>query len=327
VRGERGAVLIALLWILVALSIIALSFSRESLVEVAAARNARDLTGAYYVARAGIAATAYRLWERRNRPQVTGLEQQVLPPDPLDLGILEGNFGGGSFRVEVQDDSGKLNLNFMPEEQLRGLLEALAIPKPDADVIVDSVMDWRDPDRTHRMNGAEDEFYQALSPPYKARNGRIETVEELLLVRGVTREYYYGYRERTLDGAPGYRFGLSRYTTAYTNSNRINVNFADLAVLMALPGMDPRSAELVYQRRRAKPFRTVQEITTELAVKLEPAAMPYVGVESSGIYSITAAGRMADTKVLRTIRAVITLDPKEPSQYRVLYWNENPANL
>ena len=65
VRDERGVILIALLWVLAALSVIALSFSRESLVEVAAARNARDLSGAYYVARAGIEATAYKLVEKR----------------------------------------------------------------------------------------------------------------------------------------------------------------------------------------------------------------------------------------------------------------------
>ena len=54
-KDDRGVILIALLWILVALSVIALSFSRESLVEVAVARNARDMGDAYYVARAGIA--------------------------------------------------------------------------------------------------------------------------------------------------------------------------------------------------------------------------------------------------------------------------------
>ena len=58
-RGDSGVILIALLWILMALSVIALSFSREGFVEVAAARNTRDLTDGYYVARGGIAKTVY----------------------------------------------------------------------------------------------------------------------------------------------------------------------------------------------------------------------------------------------------------------------------
>src|SRR5262249_55780978 len=153
VEDERGVILIALLWILVALSVIALTFSRESLVEVAVARNSRDLGDAYYVARAGIATATFRLMEKRyTTPPVQGVELPG-PPDPLDLGELQGEFGGGSFKVEIQDESGKINLNFVGEDQLRLLVEGTGIIKPDSDIIVDSIMDWRDVDTASRMNG------------------------------------------------------------------------------------------------------------------------------------------------------------------------------
>ncbi|PYV20038.1 MAG: hypothetical protein DMG07_00350 [Acidobacteria bacterium] len=327
VRDERGVILIALLWVLAALSVIALSFSRESLVEVAAARNARDLSDAYYVARAGIEATAYKLVEKRFTPQVQGIEAQALPPDPLELGFFEGAFGGGSFRVDVQDESGKINLNFVTEEQLRALLEAIGIQRPDSDVIVDSLMDWRDVDRARRPNGAEDDYYQSLPHPYKAKNNRMDTVEELLLVRGVTREYYYGFREKAPDGTPAYRYGLSRYFTVYTPSNRVNVNFAELPVLLSVPGMTPNAAEQIYQRRKSKPFRTVQEIIQELAVTLGTATLPYLSTDAAGVYSLTASARMENSKVARILRAVLTIDVRDPSYHRILYWNENVANL
>ncbi len=73
-RDERGVILIALLWILTAIAVIALSFSRESFVEVAAARNARDLADSYFIARAGISATVYKLIERRYVPRVRQLQ-------------------------------------------------------------------------------------------------------------------------------------------------------------------------------------------------------------------------------------------------------------
>jgi hypothetical protein len=66
--SESGVILIALLWILTALSVIALSFSRESRVEVAAARNAQSLEESYFVARAGIATSIYQLVQRRYVP-------------------------------------------------------------------------------------------------------------------------------------------------------------------------------------------------------------------------------------------------------------------
>src|SRR5206468_5006796 len=132
---EQGVILIALLWILVALTVIALSFSRESLVEVTVARNTRDLTNAYYVARAGLNTAVYRLLEKRATGPSQGIEaQQVV--DPLDLGVLEGSFGGGFYKVDIQDESGKINPNFAQEEQMHTLLDALGIRKEDADVIV-----------------------------------------------------------------------------------------------------------------------------------------------------------------------------------------------
>src|SRR6266705_1305813 len=119
---QKGVILIALLWILVALTVIALSFSRESLVEVSVARNTRDLTDAYYVARSGLNTAVYRLLEKRMTGQSQGIEaQQVV--DPLDLGVLEGSAGGGFYRVDIQDESGKINPNFAQEEQMHSLLD------------------------------------------------------------------------------------------------------------------------------------------------------------------------------------------------------------
>ena len=84
--AERGVILIGLLWVLTALSVFALSLAKESRVEVAAARNARDLSDAYYIARAGISMTVYQLIQRRFAPRITQVELQG-PPDPIDLGL------------------------------------------------------------------------------------------------------------------------------------------------------------------------------------------------------------------------------------------------
>ena len=85
-NDEQGVILIALLWILVALSVIALSFSRESRVDVSVARNTRDLTMAYYVARAGIQTAVFRLAERVYSPPVQGMETQE--PTALPITVI-----------------------------------------------------------------------------------------------------------------------------------------------------------------------------------------------------------------------------------------------
>ncbi len=323
---ERGVILIALLWILTALAVIAMSFSRESFVEVAAARNTRDGAIGYYAARAGFATTVFQLIQRRMFPRVQQIELQG-PVDPIDLGLVRGKTGEGAYEVEIQDESGKINLNFVTEEQLRTLMEALGIGRPDSDIMVDSILDWKDVDNLRRANGAEDDFYQSLNPPYKAKNGRFDTVEELLLVRGVTKEYFYGHVERAPDGSFVRRAGLSKCFTVYTANNRVNVNFAPIEVLMSIPGMSPQAAQMIYERRRSKPFANIEEINRSLPVNLGPNVMPFLGTDVTGAYTLTAQGRRENSKAVRTIRTVVFVDPREPVGYRIIYWNENVPRL
>ncbi len=57
--------------------------------------------------------------------------------------------------------------------------------------IADAILDWLDPDDTPRENGAEVDYYAAQNPPYAPKNGPLDTIEELLLVRGVTPELLF----------------------------------------------------------------------------------------------------------------------------------------
>jgi general secretion pathway protein K len=318
---ESGVILIALLWILTALSVIALSFSRESRVEVAAARNAQALENSYFIARAGIATTIYQLLQRRYTPALRQVELQDTP-DPLELGVATGSLGGGVYRVDIQDESGKVAVNTVSEEMLRNLVEAIGIPKPDSDIITDSILDWRDQDSAHRLNGAEDDYYQQLNPPYKAKNGRIETIEELLLVRGVTPEYFYGHPEKE-NGVVTYKYGLSRYLTPYSNTPQVNVNFAALPVLKAVPGMPPDAAQAIFDRRHIKPFKTTTDISRDLGVTLSTTTLPFLTVNQTTTYTLTVAARAANSKALRVIRTVVNLEFAANKPYRTLYWNEN----
>jgi len=323
-QTEKGVILIALLWILVALSVIGLSFSRESFVEVAAARNAQSLERAYFIARAGIVSTVYQLMQKRLRPSVRRVEFQDTP-DPLELGIVTGNYGGGSYRVEIQDESGKININTVSEEQLRLLIEASGISKNDGDIIADSILDWRDGDDLYRLNGAEDDYYQGLNPSYRARNGGIETVEELLLIRGITPDYFYGHPERSRDGSVTYKYGLSRYFTVYStrSQSRINVNYAALPVLLSIPEMSLQAAKMIYERRLTKPFENLAEVTREIPAPLGANVLSRLSVEQTGIFTFIASAQAGNSKARRVIRTVVTLDRNNRTEYKTLYWNEN----
>lgn len=99
-------------------------------------------------------------------------------------------------RIGVTDESAKLNLNLATEAQLLVLVEAAVAgdPRSIPQEIVEAILDWRDADSKPRGETQDTEgvYYQALDPPYRVKNGLFDTVEELLLVKGVTERILYG---------------------------------------------------------------------------------------------------------------------------------------
>ncbi len=100
-------------------------------------------------------------------------------------------------RIGITDEASKLNLNTATQEQL-GILVRAAIGEENEEIdpqeIVDAILDWRDADRNARgkQGDTEGEYYRRLPQPYRVKNGPFDTVEELLLVKGVTGQILYG---------------------------------------------------------------------------------------------------------------------------------------
>lgn len=323
-RADDGVVLIAILWILTILAVITLSFSRETFVEAAAARNERDLTDAYYIARAGLESTIYQIYVKIYLTPVQPGATQAQQADAIDMGRVTGQFGDGEYVVDVQDELGKININYASEDQIKALLSATGIQSPDMDIIADSIIDWRDADNIPLPNGAENDYYQSLQPPYLARNGALATLEELLLVRGVTQDYYFGHREKTSDGQIVDRYGISRYFTVYTNRNSINVNYASLPVLLSIPGMPPELAQKLFERVQQSPFQSMNELSQEVGQGVSVIAL--LTTQRGTVFSLTAHAHRSGSKAMRVIREIVSMDPREATKHRILSWNENVPN-
>ena len=99
------------------------------------------------------------------------------------------------FRYGLEDESARLNLNSLviaDTYATNGGREMLmSLPGMTVD-IADAIMDWIDDDDETREFGAEFDYYQSLGSPYEPNNGPFNTVEELLLVRGVVPELLFG---------------------------------------------------------------------------------------------------------------------------------------
>jgi type II secretory pathway component PulK len=125
----------------------------------------------------------------------------------------------GGVRFGLENESGKINLNTLvaldkaSENAGRTMLMAL----PDmTEEIADAILDWLDSDDEARESGAESEYYATLDPPYTPKNGPLGSIEELLLVRGVTPQLLFGTdAQRTgLTTSSG-----STWTTDFTGSS------------------------------------------------------------------------------------------------------------
>src|SRR3990172_2894258 len=98
------------------------------------------------------------------------------------------------------DEGAKIGLNRADEVLLRHLFNNLGLDPDAQDVATDGILDWRDSDNLRRLHGAEADYYLGLPEPYAPKDGPFESVDELLLVRGISRALFYGVAPRGLRG-------------------------------------------------------------------------------------------------------------------------------
>lgn len=325
--GERGSVLLIVLWVLLAMSVLALSFSSSIRTEVDAARNVVDQRQAYYMARGGIEYAIYRILQTQSaffQENGQGMNTEAIPQ--IFSGTISLELADGRADVEVIDETGKLNLNLAPDHLIYNLLIMVGVEGGHADAITDSILDWRDNDQLVRQFGAEDDYYLSLEEPYRSKNGFFDVSEELLLIRGVTPEIYYGRKGTNQAGEPVDYYGLQNYFTTYSNVARININSAPVPILAAIPGLDYATAAQIVSLRQQSPINDVSQVAQQIP-GLSGEVFNYLSVFRSQVYTLTATGEVRDSGVISRIRTVVRVDGTSRQGYAILYWNEANTQL
>ncbi len=171
----------------------------------------------------------------------------------------------GTISVKIIDLERKININTAPPPLLQQVFTTIGGNANDISFLSESIQDWIDPDDATRPAGAESDYYQGMNPPYYAKNGPMDDLSELLLVRGVTPAMYFGsqgsqssatpfahhkmgFNNSASSQEPDYPFGFTNIFTPFS-SGKINVNTADLQVLQLIPGMDTTSAQNILKFR------------------------------------------------------------------------------
>ena len=250
-KDERGFALLVVLLVLALVAVVGAEFAYSMRLEASAVRAYKNgIIGAH------LAETAIEQAIREivaDAPYVAEDDDGLLTFYTNDRRALprlqrtKAELSGGQYSYRITDEEARVNLNTMQPEIVDRLLSTLGIEKEVRDTIVDSIQDWRDSNDEHRANGAEsDDYYLKLPIPYRAHNANLESITELLQIKGITPEIYNGTKDRP---------GLASLVTV-RSTGTININTAGTQVLTAFRLSTPQITA-IQQSRRTGPFLNV----------------------------------------------------------------------
>ena len=328
-ESERGIALILVLWVMALLTVIAGEFCHAVRTEVNVTRNFKEETQTHYIAMSGLFWTCQELVVNGYLPRpVSAPGNEDAPEDArwrINTDIPAAPFGGGWFKVEKGNESGKVNLNRAGERLLRMMLNSFPLEEIDKTIIVDSILDWRDPDSLHRVNGAEDDYYLALPQPYKCKNGDFTSIEELLLVRGVTPQIFHGGLKNMVsvyqDKEEPVRDARIRNDRLVTfDFNRININAASPRMLGSLPGMTEDALQAIAKYREKRDFRSLVDVQGVVGAAVYAGIWPYITTALLPYYTIASVGTFEGSRTRQGVQAVVKIDRTLKKGYEIIQW-------
>jgi general secretion pathway protein K len=245
----------------------------------------------------------------------SGAEVAMYPNVKPDSPALVGGFGRNQrYEVRMTGEGGRLNLRTMllgekpiQIEVLRKYLEIKGIDLNERDQMIDTLLDWVDPDNLVRLNGAEDEA------GYKAANRPLKSIDELKKIKG--------WEEFTSTNDWDADFTLD-------SAGAIDLLWASRDVLLALPGMTEQLADQIIAMRsgpdgiegtRDDPFTSSQEILAAVGISAAqaPQLASLIASAADSTWRVTSVGKSGD--VTRTVRMVIL---KQANSVQLRSWKE-----
>jgi type II secretion system (T2SS) protein K len=345
-KRERGMALLMVIWMVVLLSAIAAEYSLNMRTDLLITDSVKDEAEAYYMAVAGFNAATSELMQRIGTQFLDSNGQVAFSPvaltaDSTGEGVIQPpvqrsmSLDTGSFAYQINDEQGKFSVRTPTVgpitqtgmtwgDAFKEILRASGVSdEVQLATIVDSAIDWVDRGDEHQLNGAEDDWYeshyreQGMDHPYKTPDaGRLWTVEELLLIRGMTPEILYGsaaVHSATLVGGSGQEsaaaasgpyLGIFDHISVYSRGNPSNLLTADPAVVAIF--QPERYDEIQNQRQSGLP--------------LPDASSP------SSTFSIVSTGWSRSGQTHHSIRAVVQRIDRGPANgvmIRIPEWDDN----
>jgi general secretion pathway protein K len=305
--GSRGGALLMVMWMSAALAAIAFSLAVSVRGETDHTSTAVDDLRAYYLATGAI--------QRAIMDMQQGGDAYT-PGQPR----LVYQFPTGDATVEIVPETAKLNINTINGDHLTALLAALGLDPDQALETAQAIIDWRTPIKLDSA-GPFDEFYAQQSPSFLPRHASFEEIEELLSVKGVTPDLYYGTYVRDTSVTPPQlvaRGGLKDCLSVYGSYAGVDVNGAAPAA-MAASGVPPEVIAAVVARR---PFLTYKDFSDFMQGN---PPLPGLRMGGNQMFTLRATARLrgadgAPSDLRRTVSETVDFQVNADPPLVVMRW-------
>jgi general secretion pathway protein K len=290
--AQRGVALVIVIWVSLLLMVVASTFIVERRTEAMVVRNSVSLARAEAAADAGVQRGIIEMYRNDNSP-----EKWARDGTPHDW-----TFDGIPVRVELRDESAKIDINTAADPLVRGLLVNAGLSDEDAAKVLDAILDWRDADSLKRPNGAEDADYEAAGLTYKPANAPFQAIEELQLVLGMRPDIYRR---------------LAPNITVFSRQPGINPALASRDVLLSIPGITTEIVDSYIATREAAQ-KANQPVPTL------PQAAPFTSGNTM-VATVRSEARLDDGAIF-TREAVALLRPVPRKPVTFVAWRESTAS-
>ena len=311
-RGERGFALVITLIVTALLVALVTEFVAEVYVDTSSAHGYVDAQKAGLMAESGVSGAIAML--QLSLPQKSYTSLHDLWAKPLELPEEQG-----TLRITIEDESAKLSLNhiagtngeFINEDDPTGsyygtalrLFRNLKLPAGD---LCDAVADWIDENDIPKPGGAESQWYMARKPSFSAKNARLETTEELALLKGFSSEVFEKIRP---------------FVTVYADNSvtaPLNINTAPKDLLTALDERitDPQAEQIINYRKNT-PFRDKADLARVPGMESIATGLQSRITVNSTLFRIRAEAQV--NGITRIVEAVVSFAGGKPV---TLYWRE-----
>ncbi len=278
-KNNRGIALLIVLTMITLMVTAALELNRRARSSVTTTMVLRDQVTLTQMASSGIQTAIAILVKDKNETEIDTVQEDWADPEKIVDFLSVLAFDQGKVTVSIQDEKAKVQINALvqfPEGKefnesqyllwtrlMQNIIDQDTETVEESEItgIINSVKDWldsNDNDAITGVTGAESDYYEGLEQPYPCKNGPFSHLDELARVKGITPEFLAGFGET---------LGLGQYITVYgatdsgstkfTYDGKININTADLPVIVALlPEGNEEFAIAIYEYRQEKEDET-----------------------------------------------------------------------